>query len=285
MKIFITGISSPIVRNLVKLIDLQKVQVIGMSRKTDLKIEGVSIVTSDLAGIRGLSHVIADCDMIIHAAALTHSTMEKKYFEVNYECARELISLTQKHSVKRFVYVSSNTAGYNAGSYSLSKMLTEELVQESLDSWCIFRLSELFGYQEYSIDELIHKAIRSNVMFCPVGMPSKFYPIHINDVVDVIYEHVFLRQTKNEVINVNGNVGFSFYELLSTIKDISGSRTKIIKVSRRVMELLKVMIRLSPIELNIVPDQIDRLYGHKSVSKPEKKMMSFETYLKEDIIQ
>lgn len=284
-KIVITGISSVIMQKLCLLIDLSEYEITGITRNPDsISLDNIKIVKGDLHNIQEFAHFIAGCDMVIHGAAVTHSRNEKEYYRVNLEATQSLVEIAHDHGVRRFIYVSTNTAGTKSGAYGLTKLLAEEYIQKNFNGWTILRLSEVYGGgTSEGIEKLMADVLGKPYVICPVGMASKFYPIHITDAARQMHSRIFNFNDKylNKISVINGPDGFSFSEVIGLTKTISGKNVRVVYLNRKLMFLIKYFTRMLPLNLGMVPDQVDRLYSTKHFEKPEGFFMKMETYIEE----
>ncbi|MHB1147213.1 MAG: NAD-dependent epimerase/dehydratase family protein, partial [Lutibacter sp.] len=163
MKIFITGISSKLMQQLAALIDFSLHEVIGVSRNPELlNLDNVKIIKGDMHNIKLFEHYLENCDMLIHAAAVTHSFKEQEYFSVNFEATKKLVDIANKNQISKFIYISSNTSGLESGSYGLSKYLSEQYIAKNASNWLIFKIAEVYGGTKNEGIEALIKKIRFN---------------------------------------------------------------------------------------------------------------------------
>lgn len=280
-KIVITGISSVIMQKLCMLIDLSEYDVLGITRNPEESpFHNIKIVKGDLHNIQEFANYFESCYMLIHGAAVTHSRKKDEYYQVNLEATKNLVEIAKDQGVKRFIYVSSNTAGTKSGAYGLTKLLAEEYIQENIGGWTILRLSEVYGGSiNEGIEKLIVDVIKKPYVLCPVGMVSKFYPIHIDDTARLMFCRIFNSDHQNKISVINGPDGFSFSDVIELTKQISGKKIKVIRISRRLMFLIKFISRILPVNIGLVPDQVDRLYGKKDYEKAEGSFIKMATYI------
>ncbi|MHB1197078.1 MAG: NAD-dependent epimerase/dehydratase family protein [Lutibacter sp.] len=283
MKIFITGISSKLMQQLAALIDFSLHEVIGVSRNPELlNLDNVKIIKGDMHNIKLFEHYLENCDMLIHAAAVTHSFKEQEYFSVNFEATKKLVDIANKNQISKFIYISSNTSGLESGSYGLSKYLSEQYIAKNASNWLIFKIAEVYGgTKNEGIEALIKKIRFNSIIFCPLDVPSKFYPIHISDTVELIYADIFFTTNKKKIIVINGAKGYTFLEIIKLTKAITNSNVKIIFLKKEWMFLIRNIVKLIPFSIGIIPDQIDRLYGKKDFVIPnQNNLIELETYIK-----
>jgi nucleoside-diphosphate-sugar epimerase len=130
-RIFITGISSSILSGLCKSLQEENHELIGLSRNKFVR-KGIQIIQGDLQDPSSWNKEVQHCDLIIHAAAITHTHDESKYYSVNYEASKKLIDACPKSA--GFVFISSRTAGEKSGAYGHSKWMAEEYLKEIYNS-------------------------------------------------------------------------------------------------------------------------------------------------------
>jgi nucleoside-diphosphate-sugar epimerase len=279
-KIVITGISSPIIQKLTARIDLSKYEVIGISRNPSFVLDNVKIVTADIQENQQYSDQLHNCYMVIHGAAITHSKSEKTYFDINLKATIALVEEAKKHSVTRFIFISSNTAGMESGAYGLTKLLAEQHIQKELKQYSIIRLSEVYGgSKKEGIDKLIDDALHKSVLVCPTGMSSKLSPIHIEDTVGQLHNSIFRNAPVGNVSVINGPETFTYQEIIGLIENVTKRKIKVFYFNKNVMYLIKWMVKISPIKFGIVPDQVDRLYSAKHIEDNTTPMKTLSQYL------
>jgi nucleoside-diphosphate-sugar epimerase len=282
-KIVITGISSSIIQKLAALIDFSKYEVIGISRNpSSTSLDNIKIVKGDLLNIQEFSSHLKGCYLIIHGAAITHSKKEAAYYEVNFEATKKLVALANDCGVERFAFISSNTAGKESGAYGLTKLLAEEYIQKHLETWTILRLSAVYGdSKKEGIEKLINEVLDKSTVLCPTDVPCKLYPIHVSEAIQIMFSRIFDDKYLNKNSVINGSEGFSFFEIIELTKQISNRKVRVIFLGKKVMSLIKIIAKLSPINLGIAPDQIDRLYTQKHIDSNTEAVMKLEDYIKQ----
>ncbi len=288
MKIFITGISSKLMQQLSSLIDFSIHEVIGVSRNPKLlNIDNVKIIKGDMRNVKQFEPYLENCNMLIHAAAVTHSFNEQEYYAINFEATKKLVDLSNKNHISKFIFISSNTSGIKSGSYGLSKYLAEQYIEKNVSNWLIFKIAEVYGgTKKEGIEALINNTILNSIIFCPLNVPYKFFPIHITDTVKLIYQDIFITENENKFIVLNGPKGYTYLQIIKLTKLISNSNVKIIYLKKGWMFLIRNIVKIFPISVGIIPDQIDRLYGKKDFAIPKQNnLIELETYIKEMIIK
>ena len=286
-KVFITGITSSIIQQLIPFINSSEYQIIGLSRNLiSEKNDAIKIILGDIQNPSTYKKYLIDCDIIIHAAAITHSKNEKKYEEINFIATKNLIDFAKKWKVKTFIYISSNTANLNNGAYSKSKVLAENYLQNNFKRWKIIRISEIFGgAKNEGLEKLIQNSLKKKFVLYPKNMSSKFSPLYIDDIGTLLYEQIFINQEKNKIFHINGNEHFTFKEILKLIKKNQKKSLIALGVSRNIMFLIMRISKIIPFNIGVVPDQIERLYGLKTYGNIDDNniTLKLESYLKKSV--
>ncbi|MFT4594934.1 MAG: nucleoside-diphosphate-sugar epimerase [Bacteroidia bacterium] len=279
--VFITGASSELMRQVLSRLDSETYLVTGLTRLKNQTESGlVKWVFGDINQPDTYKAELSKADVVIHAAALTHSKKQDAYFKVNVEGTKALINALPEGGNPKFVFISSRVAGEKSGAYGITKLRAEEEVKKLTD-WIIIRPSEVYGgTKTEGIEKTIHEAINGGVQLCPVGVESKMYPIHITDTVNVIFEAAFGSTTGNRTITLNGPHGYSFKELLTLIERVSGKKMTVIPIPKWFLGLVGFASKWIPMDIGFVPDQVDRLYSVKSHNEATTASIDLENYIR-----
>ena len=263
--ILVTGASSEMGSSLIReLLNNSGLKIRAMVHRSPVNIHGCEIRPGDLKKSDLLVKALFGIDTVVHIAALTKSTRELDYFEVNVRGTQNLIDASLDCGVKKIIYISSAAASLHGGGYSRSKLEAEQRIIKSGMQWVILRPSEVYGQRAGdSINQLIHWV--QNYFFVPViGVGScKLSPVFIEDVVPAMALAIFNEELENKTIVLAGPEELTYDDLVDRIATYFG-------VKRFKLYLPEGLIRLgimviSKLGMNfVVPDQIPRLLCNKS---------------------
>jgi nucleoside-diphosphate-sugar epimerase len=263
--ILVTGASSEMGSSLIReLLNNSGLKIRAMVHRSPVNIHGCEISPGDLKKSDLLVKALFGIDTVVHIAALTKSTRESDYFEVNVRGTQNLIDASLDCGVKKIIYISSAAASLHGGGYSRSKLEAEQRIIKSGMQWVILRPSEVYGQRAGdSINQLIHWV--QNYFFVPViGVGScKLSPVFIEDVVPAMALAIFNEELENKTIVLAGPEELTYDDLVDRIATYFG-------VKRFKLYLPEGLIRLgimiiSKLGINfVVPDQIPRLLCNKS---------------------
>ena len=263
--LLVTGASSEMGSALIRqLLNNSDLKIRAMVHRSPVNIHGCEVRKGDLKKTDLLVKTLSGVDTVVHIAALTKSTRELDYFEVNVRGTQNLIDASLDCGVKKIIYISSAAASLHGGGYSRSKLEAEQRIMQSGMQWVILRPSEVYGQRAGdSINQLIHWV--QNYVFVPViGVGScKLSPVFIDDVVPAMALAIFNEELENKTIVLAGPEELTYDDLVDRIATYFG-------VKRFKLYLPEGLIRLgimiiSKLGINfVVPDQIPRLLCNKS---------------------
>lgn len=265
--LLVTGASSEMGSALLRqLLNNSDLKIRAMVHRSLVNVSGCEIRPGNLKNKGLLVRALSGVDTVVHMAALTKSTRESDYFEVNVSGTKNLINACLESGVKKIIYISSSAASLNGGGYSRSKLEAEQSIKKSGMKWLILRPSEVYGHRE---DDSINRLIRwiQRYIFVPViGTGTcKLSPVFIDDVVSAIAVSIFNKELENETIVLAGPEELTYDDLVDRVAAYFGVKRFKLHLPAGLIRLgITVMPKLG---MNIlVPDQISRLLCNKSFS-------------------
>ena len=218
-KVLITGANGFIGGTLMRYYQNQGQDVIGV----DLVGNGADILEGDISQPDTISHLLKECDVIVHTAALVSNAMkDSDMWRVNVLATRNLITAAKEHKVRRFVQISSVVAYGNSaegeldenqpvhadgGSYVLTKLASEHVVlsEQANDDIeiVILRPGDAYGpgSRPWIITPLV--AISKNQFMLPEKGKGFFRPIYIDDLVRGIATATSHPDAAGEIFNLS----------------------------------------------------------------------------------
>jgi nucleoside-diphosphate-sugar epimerase len=218
-KVLITGANGFIGNTLMRYYKQQGTAVVGV----DLCANGDDIVQGDISRPETISHLLEQCDVIVHTAALVSNAMkDSDMWRVNVLATRNLIAAAKQHKVRRFVQISSIVAYGNTaqgeldedhpvhadgGSYVLTKLASEHTVMAAHASGgievVILRPGDVYGpgSRPWIIAPL--EAITKNQFMLPAKGEGFFRPIYVDDLIRGIDLAVRHPDAAGEIFNLS----------------------------------------------------------------------------------
>jgi NADH dehydrogenase len=151
----------------------------------------------------------------IHLAAITDSlASESKGVEVEAVC--HLINCARSFSVKRFIFISSQTAKNDAPtSYGRIKWRVEQEVLAA--NGLVVRPGQVYGGKEQGLFGLLVKTVRS-LLIIPCFFPAPMIqPIHVDDLAEGLLRMAELRELNTGIYSLASIDLISFSSFLSSM--------------------------------------------------------------------
>jgi len=218
-KVLITGANGFIGNTLMRYYKQQGTAVVGV----DLCANGDDIVQGDISRPETISHLLEQCDVIVHTAALVSNAMkDSDMWRVNVLATGNLIAAAKQHKVRRFVQISSIVAYGNTaqgeldedhpvhadgGSYVLTKLASEHTVLAAQASGgievVILRPGDVYGpgSRPWIIAPL--EAITKNQFMLPAKGEGFFRPVYVDDLIRGIDLAVRHPDAAGEIFNLS----------------------------------------------------------------------------------
>ncbi|MBC8516675.1 MAG: NAD-dependent epimerase/dehydratase family protein [Nitrosopumilus sp.] len=277
MKIVVTGASGFIAKNLRKYLSEKNIELISISRNDFKNFKCETKIISNNYDEKNLLKKIQNSDVLIHLVGIGKQSINTDYDIINTELTKHIVNLSKKARIKKIIFlsglgVSSNTSlGYFISKYNAEK----QIIDSGLD-FTVFRPSYIVGKDDLFTKNL-KKQIKSGEIIIPGSGTYSIQPIHVSDVVKVIFESALQSKFNNKIIDLVGPDYVTFEKYVKLFS--KGTKTKIRKI--KLEEAYHNAIINSKSNFGI--DDLNILIGnfkgnHKRLSKISK--IKFKSVLK-----
>ena len=193
--------------------------------------DDLKLIKADIRDKNTFSSAIEGIDIVIHLACISNDPSfalnEELSKSINYDCFEDLVSISKKNGVSRFVYASSSSVyGFSEDEnvtedhplvpltlYNKFKGLCEPILSKYLDEkfvGTIIRPATLCGYAprcglDLSVNILTNHAVNSKKILVLGGGEQKRPNLHVEDMCRA-YENIIQADSdkiNNEVFNVS----------------------------------------------------------------------------------
>lgn len=227
-KIVVTGASGFIAKNLRKYLSEKNVDLISISRNDFKSFKSESKIISKNYDGKKLLRLIKNSDALIHLVGIGKQSVNSDYDAINAELTRDIVDLSKKANIKKIVYLSGlGVSAKTTLGYFISKYNAENFIADSGLDYTVFRPSYIVG-----TDDMFTKYLKRQIKNGEIGIPGSgaysIQPIHISDVVKIIFESALQSKFNNKIIDL---VGPDFVTFEKYVKLFSkGTKTSIKKI-------------------------------------------------------
>lgn len=277
LKIVVTGASGFIAKNLRKYLSEKNIELISISRNDFKNFKCETKIISKNYEEKNLLKKIQNSDALIHLVGIGKQSINTDYDLINTELTKHIVNLSKKARIKKIIFLSGLGVSPNTSlGYFISKYNAEKQIIDSGLDFTIFRPSYIVGKDDL-FSKNLKKQIKSGEIIIPGSGIYSIQPIHISDVVKVIFESVSQLKFNNKIIDLVGSDYVTFEKYVKLFS--KGTKTKIRKI--KLEDAYHNAITNSKSDFGI--DDLNILIGnfkgnHKRLSKISK--IEFKSVLK-----
>jgi NADH dehydrogenase len=228
MKIVVTGASGFIAKNLRKYLSEKNIELISISRNDFKNFKYETKIISKNYEEKNLLKKIQNSDALIHLVGIGKQSVNTDYDMINTELTKHIVNLSKKARIKKIIFLSGLGVSLKTPlSYFISKYNAEKQIIDSGLDFTIFRPSYVVGKDDL-FSKNLKKQIKSGEIIIPGSGNYSIQPIHVSDVVKVIFESVSQSKFNNKIIDLVGPDYVTFEKYVKLFS--KGTKTKIRKI-------------------------------------------------------
>jgi len=290
LNVLVTGATGFVGQHLIKRLKLDGYNVKIISRKPIL---GVEVIICDFLKDDIPDNAFKGIDIVFHLAGYAHdlkneSRIEQTYKKINVNVTADLLSLSVKHNVKKFIFVSSVKAGGNpirgkcateedqndpAGIYGETKREAElkvlDIGHESGMHVSILRPALIYGPNVKGNLQLMMQGINKG-WFPPLPeIGNRRSMIHVDDIVRVLLLLVNSQQANGEIFIATDGRTYSSRNIYEIMRCVLGKNP----LNWSIPKSLFSLIALFNTNLRY---KIDKLLGDECYSSEKLQSLGFK---------
>ncbi len=218
-KVLLTGATGFIGKQLVNDLKANNIDFKCLLRRTPsnealTKKLSLNVIYGALEDITALSAATYQADIVIHLAAMLHTSDKTDLKIANVDGTNNLLEACKKNNVKKFIFISSYLASPQfSGYYGVTKRKGEELVKSSGLEYVILRPTMVYGRNDYYLS-MISSMVKKHKI---VPLPNfNLQPVHVSDVSKAIISSLN-EEIKNKEYFLAGQDMIDFKTFVKTI--------------------------------------------------------------------
>ena len=265
MKVFITGGSGFVGREIIQQLLAGKHSVCALARETDpfKNRSEVEVVLGDTTQPATLQDQLSGCDAVIHLVGIIREFPGKgiTFKKGHIESTENMLQAAEEQGVKRYIQMSANGTRENAiTSYHQTKWIAEEKVRQSNLDWTIFRPSLIYGPNDQFINMLAQ--LIKNLPLVPVMGDGQYQlqPVSVIDIANGFVSALNKPETIAKTYQCCGLQAFSYDQLLDLIAQALGQTGGARKIHQPLWLMKPIVAALQTIPVfPMTSDQLDML--------------------------
>tara|TARA_R110000868_G_scaffold218576_1_gene468913 strand:+ start:62095 stop:63030 length:936 start_codon:yes stop_codon:yes gene_type:complete len=180
-----------------------------------------TIVRGDLNDIESIKAALSGKDGMIYVASL------------GFGHAGNIVTACEEMGIKKCVFTSTTAllTKLNASSKKVRLAAEKTISNSKLLNWTIVRPTMIYGLKgDRNMERLLKYIQKWPFLFVPGSANSLQQPNHVDDVASALIGAYFSPHSKNKIYNISGEKPLTFKDIVRTICEESGHKTRIISI-------------------------------------------------------
>ena len=257
-EILLFGATGQIGRNLIRKLSKNNYKITAVTRnihkagyvlKTQANPGYLNLVELKTFNYSKINELMKNCNICINLIGILYENRKNQFKIIHSDLPNMLSKIAKQNNIDKFIHLSAlGIENAQDSEYAKSKLDGEDKIKINFKNYLILKPSIV-----YSVDDKFTTNFMSLLSKLPI-MPlyyngsTKFSPIHVNDLVNIIYE-LIERKNDNLVLECIGPEVFSFKEIIQML-------LKSINKKRLLLPLPLPLAKLSAKILQILPNPL-----------------------------
>ena len=266
-EILLFGASGQIGRNLIRKLAQKNYKVTAVTRnyhqkayilKTQANPGYLEIVEANMFDEDVLENLIKNSDICINLIGILYENKKNTFQNIHCTFPSLISEFCSKYKLNQFIHLSAMGIDEAVDSnYAKSKLEGEKLIRQNFSESLILRPSLV-----YSVDDNFTTNFMSLLNLLPImpiyyGGKTKFAPIHVTDMAQIIFD-VVQGKTNEQTIECVGPEIFSFKEIILKLLEAINKKRLLIPLPLPIAKISAKIFEIMPNPL-ITVDQINLL--------------------------
>lgn len=220
----IIGANGYVGKNLRAFLSKKNIDLVSIARKNFKTFKCEKKIISSNLSEKHLANSIRECSAVFNLVGSGKQNPKEDYNYVNYETTKKIIKLCKKSKIQKIIYFSGlGVSKSSTSSYFISKFKAENEIKKSGIDYTIFRPSYIVGNGD-PLSKSIDKQAKSGQIIIPGSGNFDLQPIQINDVLEILYQAIFLQDYKMKTLDL---VGPKIVKYRNFIQNLTKNKVKI----------------------------------------------------------
>ena len=277
-EILVFGASGQIGRNLIRKLTKNNYKVIAVTRnihqkgyilKTQANPGYLEVVELDRINEEKIRELFNNCSICINLIGILYEKNKNQFNKIHSVLPSMLSKFAKEKKIEQFIHVSAlGIENALDSEYAKSKLDGEKNVRKNFKNSVILKPSIVYSIDDNFTTNFMTILSRLPVMPLYYNGETKFTPIHVSDLTEIIYQTIFY-EIKNETIECIGPEELSFKEILKKLLFAIKKKRLLIPLPLPIAKITAIFLGLLPKPL-LTSDQL-RLLKHDNVKSGKYK--------------
>ena len=234
--------------------------------------------------IEKIDNLVRNCSICINLIGILYEKKKNHFKIIHTDLPNLLSKKSSKYNIDKFIHLSAlGIENANDSSYAISKLEGEKKIKENFNKYAIIKPSIVYSVDDNFSTNFMSLLSKLPIMPLYYGGNTKFSPIHVSDLIDIIFKII---ETKNDnlILECVGPEVLTFKEILQKILFSMRKKRVLLPIPFPLAKLTAKILQLFPNPL-FTEDQLRLLKYDNCVSNKYKNNfdLGFKTTKKFDI--
>ena len=239
------------------------------------KLGQYSLISCNICNAQKLDEAIEGSFCVINLVGVLEDKKKNSFSATHIQGTENIMKSCKKHNTQKLIHISALGVDKNKTSkYAITKFEAEKNIKKVRNS-IIIRPSIVFGYEDNFLNFFANYAKFSPFLPLIGGGRTKFQPILVSDLVQIIIGCINKKLKDGQIIEVGGPDTLSFKEILIFLLNELQLKRFFINLPFNLASKLAFFLERLPVKL-ITRDQVEMLKTDNTVNKKN----SYKNFLK-----
>ena len=277
-EILVFGATGQIGRNLIRKLTKNNYKITAVTRnihkagyilKTQANPGYLNLIELKNFDIEKIDNLVRNCSICINLIGILYEKKKDHFKIIHTDLPNLLSKKSSKYNIDKFIHLSAlGIENANDSSYAISKLEGEKKIKENFNKYAIIKPSIVYSVDDNFSTNFMSLLSKLPIMPLYYGGNTKFSPIHVSDLIDIIFKII---ETKNDnlILECIGPEVLTFKEILQKLLFSMKKKRVLLPIPFPLAKLTAKILQLFPNPL-FTEDQLRLLKYDNCVSNKYK---------------
>ncbi len=266
-EILLFGATGQIGRNLIRKLTKNNHKVTAVTRnihkagyilKTQANPGYLELIELKNFGYEKINSLISNCSICINLVGILYEKKKNQFKNLHTDFPDMLSTIAKQHNIDKFIHLSALGIDNSLDSnYAISKLEGEKKIKENFEKFIILKPSIVYSIDDKFTTQFMTLLSRLPIMPLYYNGKTKFTPIHVLDLVDIIIDMIESKK-QSLVLECIGPEILTFKEMLKILLDSINKKRLLIPLPLPIAKLSAKFLQILPKPL-LTEDQLTLL--------------------------
>ena len=266
-EILLFGATGQIGKNLIRKLTKNNYKITAVTRnihragyllKTQANPGYLDLVELNNFKLNTIENLIKNCDVCINLIGILYETKKQHFQTIHSDFPDMLSKIANKFKIDKFIHLSSlGVENAKDSKYATSKLKGEQNIKKNFKNYIILKPSIVYSVDDNFTTNFMTLLSRLPIMPLYYRGKTKFSPIHVSDLTDIIY-YVLENDYSGLTLECIGPETFSFKEIMQQLLNSINKKRLLIPLPYQIASLSSKILQLFPKPL-LTEDQLKLL--------------------------